>query len=97
MSSFHDRIERNLGEFDAVEHQGNQATRADDLDFAVLATIFDRRGFTVHKDASAGDVDDPVDRNPCPGIGFERVRLIGLEAGHGDFDEDADILGAGIT
>ena len=91
------RIEGNKANFPAVEHQGQRLAGAIGFDAGVFAPAFDHSWFAVDENAVAEDVDNPIDRDRGPGVFLESRGKVVLKAGDGDFDEQADILRAGVT
>ena len=72
--------------------QGQGLAGAVGLDPGILAPAVDDPGLGVDQDATAKDIDDPVDRDQGPRIQLQRRGQIVLEAGDGDLDEQADVL-----
>src|SRR6516164_1011824 len=84
LTSAEQLVEGDEGDLLAIKHQGQRLSGTVGLDAGILAFAVDDSWLGVDQDATAGDIDNPVDRDQGPSVLLQsRGQVVG-EAGDGD-------------
>src|SRR5262249_47594652 len=97
LTSAEELVEGDEGDLPAIEYQGQRLPGTVGLDAGILAFAVDDSWVGVDQDASAGDIDNPVDRDQGPSVQLQRRGQVVVEAGDCDLDQQADVSGPGVA